>query len=162
MGVNAAARRFSNKLNKNLNESTVRGMKKSYLIQLNKGDPDAEPTITALPHKTRERPLLLGEEDEKVKNFVKALRDSGGPISTSLIIAATKGLLRKCDPPILKDYGGPITLEKPWAHSLLQRMNFTKRKGTKVAKHLPDDLELLGGKFHRRIGRRVRKFDIPD
>ena len=163
MGVVAAARRFSKELSRPVNESTVRGMKKAYLLQLNQGADVNPGPITDLPQKCRGRPLLLGNEgDERVRKFVTALRDSGGPISTSIVIAATKGLLRKCDPPLLKDFGGPIILEKTWARSLLQRMNFTKRKGTKAAKHRPDDLDELGGKFYRRIGRRVRKLDIPD
>ena len=133
-----------------------------YLLQLNtsKGvDVDTRP-ITNLLQKCRGRPLLLGEE--VVRKFVTALRDSRGPISTSIIIAATKVLFRKCEPPVLKDFGGPITLENTWTQSLLQRMNFKKRNGTKAAKHHPDDLEALGSKFYRRIGRRVRKLDIPD
>ena len=155
MGVNAAAKRFSKELNRPVNESTVRGMKKAYLLRQDQRADDSE-LITTLPQKSRGRPLLLGAEwDKNVRKFVTAVRNSGGPISTSIVIAATKGLLKKCDPPILKDFGGSIILEKTWARSLIERMNFTKRKGTKAAKHRPDDLDVLAGKFHRRIGRRV-------
>ena len=46
--------------------------------------------------------------------------------------------------------------------SLLDRMGYSKRKATKGIKHRPADVDEISGKFGRRIGRRVRKFDIPD
>jgi len=44
----------------------------------------------------------------------------------------------------------------------VKRMGYTKRKGTKGVKTRPGDLDTLSGKFWRRIGRRVRKFNTPD
>lgn len=35
---------------------------------------------------------------------------------------------------LLSDFGGPITLEKEWARSVLQRMGFSKRRATSTSK----------------------------
>ena len=160
-GVNAAARKFTKELKKPVNESSVRGMKKAYLKELKKSqNPDV---VTHLPKQARGRPLLLTKEaDQQVQRFIRAIRESGGVVSTRTVIATAKGLFKKANPPILVEYGGPLKLGKPWARSLLQRMGFVKRKGTKSAKHLPEEFEKIEGKFHRRIGRRVRKYNIPD
>ena len=158
--VVAAARKFSQDIGSPLNESTVRGMKKAYLSKMQEAGPEP---IDELARHFRGRPVLLGKEtDLKVQRFIRALRESGGPVSTPLVMAATKGLLKNETPPILSDFGGPVVLEKTWARSLLQRMHFTKRKGTKAARKLPADLEVVREKFQRRIGRRVRKYGIPD
>ena len=55
-----------------------------------------------------------------------------------------------------------MQLDKAWARSIMDRMGFTKRKGTKGVKNRPDDLAEVSGKFFRRIGRRVRKYNTPD
>ena len=157
-GVNVAARKFTKDLGRKVNESTVRGMKDSYLKELH-----TRANVECLPKQQRGRPLLLGKEaDMKVQAFIRAVRDSGGPISTTLVLASAKGLFKKANPPILIEYGGHLKLEKSWARSILQRMNFTKRKGTKAARHRPEDFEIIQGKFHRRIARRVKKYKIPD
>ena len=157
-GVMNAKRKFSTELKKNLNESTVRVMKEAYLRE-KKFDND----VTMLPKGQRGRPVLLGKEwDGKAKAYVSAVRKSGGSVSTKLVIAGTKGLLQAAKPPILAEHGGSVTIDKTWARSLLDRMGYTKRKATKGIKNRPTDLDEIAGKFHRRIGRRVRKFDIPD
>ena len=159
-GVAAARRNFMKELDMEMNESTIRGMKDAYLKKL-KSSPDDVPS--SLPKKDRGRPLLLGKEwDEKVKRFIQAVRRSGGCISTKLVLAGTTGLLKSAKPPILVEHGGSITIDKSWARSVLDRMGYSKRKGTKGIKHRPDDMDDISGRFHRRIGRRVRKFDVPD
>ncbi len=160
-GVMNAKRKFSAEIKKELNESTVRGMKDAYLREkkFNRGPND----VTSLPKGQRGRPVLLGQEwDGKVKDYICAVRKSGGSVSTKLVIAGTKGLLQAAKPPILVEHGGSITIDKTWARSLLDRMGYTKRKSTKGIKNRPNDLDEIAGKFNRRIGRRVRKYNIPD
>ena len=41
-----------------------------------------------------------------------------------------KGILLSSNRSLLSDYGGPISLTRAWAHSLLKRMQFVRRKGT--------------------------------
>ena len=159
-GVAAARRKFSTDLNRSVNESTIRGMRDAYLKEL-KSSPNEVPM--SLPKGCPGRPLLLGKEwDDKVKSFITALRRSGGSISTKLVIAGTTGLLQSAKPPILTQHGGTVSIDKSWARSLLDRMGYSKRKATKGIKHRPADVDEISGKFGRRIGRRVRKFDIPD
>ena len=46
-------------------------------------------TITSLPAKRRGRPLLLGEEvDQKVQQYLRAIRESGGAVSTAIVLGA--------------------------------------------------------------------------
>ena len=48
--------------------------------------------MKSLPVKKRGRPLLLGTKlDDDVKSYVKAVREAGGVITTSITIAAAKG-----------------------------------------------------------------------
>ena len=161
-GDAAASRKFSKELGKTLAESTIRGMSNAYEKNLTFGK-----LVTSLPTGDHSRPLLLGKEwDNKVKDFVNAVRKSGGSMSTKLLLAGTKGLLQAAKPPILVEHGGPITIDKSWGRSLLDRMGYTKRKVTKGIKHhpgfRPDDIDKIRGRFYRCIGRRVRKYEIKD
>lgn len=159
-GVNNAARKFSRELGKQVKESTVRYMKNIYQKKIKSGEIIDE--IKELPKSDRGRPLLLGREaDDKVQTFIKTIRANGGPVSTRLVLATATGLFRKANPPVLSEFGGSVKLEKTWARSVLQRMNFTKRKGTKATKSLPTDLHTIKEKYQRRISRRVRKYKIP-
>ena len=48
---------------------------------------------------------------------------------------------------MLKEYGGPIELQKSWAFSFLTRYGYVKRKGTRTARKLPDDFEMVKSCF---------------
>ena len=68
-GVAAAARHFSRKLDKSLNESTVRGLKKAYLAELGRKRRAQEEDLFAdkLNSAKRGPPLLRGEQiDETI------------------------------------------------------------------------------------------------
>ena len=100
-GVNVAAGNFTKDLGCKVNESVVRGMKDSYLKELK-----TCANVECLPKQQSGCPLLLGKEaDMKVQAFIRAVRDSGGPISTALVLASAKGLFKKANPPILVEYG---------------------------------------------------------
>ena len=45
-----------------------------------------------------------------------------------IVMAAARGILLKCNRGMLVDYGGHIELNRYWARSMLQRMNFVQRK----------------------------------
>ena len=57
-------------------------------------------------------------------------------MNSRIIISAAKGFLIAEDRTLLAENGGPITLTKAWAVSLMKRMGLVKRKGTKGVKHL--------------------------
>ena len=56
----------------------------------------------------RGRPLMLAKLDEKVKNFLLALRRKGGVVNTVVAIAAAKALIQKSN----EDHLKVIELEK--------------------------------------------------
>ena len=132
-GVAAAARFFSRRLDKKVSETTVRSIKTAYVklgVQQKRGAED-EGEITALPLKKRGRPALLGQElDTHVQMYLKKVREGGGAVSARIAMAAARGILLKCDRTKLAEFGGPVQLNRHWAHSLLKRMKFVQRKAT--------------------------------
>ena len=71
--------------------STVRNMKKAYLSLLKK-EIDSD-KIKSLPHAARGRPLLLRGYDKDVASYIKSLREAGGIVNRSIVIAAAKGIV---------------------------------------------------------------------
>ena len=51
-------------------------------------------------------------------------------MSARIAMAATRGILLKCDRTKLAEFGGPVQLNRYWAHSLLKRTKFVQRKAT--------------------------------
>lgn len=135
-GVVSAKRKYSMKLDVDLNESTVRGFKMAYLDEVNrkrKADED-DISVTKLPTKKRGRPVLLGAElDTIVQQYIMKLRQNKATVNTAVVIAGARGILLSLDRSRLSQYGGPATLTESWAKSILKRMNFTKRRGTTKA-----------------------------
>ena len=105
--------------------------------------------INALPTAKRGRPLLLGVNmDKKVQLYLKKLREGGGAVSARVVVAAARGIIVTCDKTMLEEYGGPVVLEKPWAHSLLARMGFVKGKATTaLSKYNDADFEKANKEF---------------
>ena len=138
----AAVHKFS-KDDKKLNESTVRGFKNAYREELIKNRAACEDVdIQELQPKKRGRPLLLGDHlDDAVQKYILDVRANDGTFNTAIVIAGAKGLLKSMNRTMLVEFGGPATLSKGWAKSILNRMNFTKRMGTTQAKITPNDFE---------------------
>ena len=114
-----------------LGESTVRLFKKKYLhaVKQRVAQGDSSP-IGSIPSKKRGRPLTLGDLDPQVQQYVRALREAGAPVGTSVIIAAAKGIIMSVDQTMLVENGGHIPLTKTWAQSLMHRMGLVKRKAS--------------------------------
>ena len=53
-------------------------------------------------------------------------------------------------------------VSRAWANSILRRMKFVKRKGTKSAKKVPADAPEQIHKFHNRIYYTMKKYNIPN
>ena len=158
-GNKAAAPRFSNELGHTVTESTVRNMKKAYLVRLKEeNDPD---NITSLPHGARGRPLMLRGHDSDVASYVKSLRIVGGIVNRSIVIAAAKGILSHKNPGLLREHGGPIDIGKSWAESFLRRNGYCKRKATKAARKLPVDFAEIKLSFLQRIKDEIETWSIP-
>lgn len=73
------------------------------------------------------------------------------------------GIVMSEDKQLISENGGPITLTKTWAYSLLQRMNFVKRRRSCTAKtHIPDEkFDAIKTEFLNKIKTAVTENDIP-
>ena len=107
----------------------------------------------------RGRPLLLRKTiDEKVKNFLLALRHKGGVVNTVVALAAAKALIAKSDEEHLK----LIQLdETSWPKSLFQKIGFKKRPATTGRPEIPEGARKEAGLiFHYQIVEKVEKHKI--
>ena len=102
---------------------------------------------------------MLGKVDEKVQNFLLALRHKGGVVNTVVAIAAAKALISKSDEEHLK----LIDLERTfWAKSLFKRMGFTKRAATTGRPEITEGARKEAGLiFHHEIVAKIEKHKIP-
>ena len=154
----AVATKFSAELGHVVTESTVCNMKNAYLLVLQKEkDPDK---ITSLPHASRGRHLLLREYKD-VASYIKSVRAAGGIVNHSIVIAAAKGIVSYKNPALLKEHGGPLDLERPWAESFLRRLGYIKRKATKAPHKSPEDFAEAKLGFYQRIKSEVETWSIP-
>ena len=163
-GVAAAARYFSRKFGKEINESTVRSIGKAYKVELDrKRKQDDEGDVKSLPVRKRGRSVLLGEDlDMKVQAYLKKVRDEGGVVSARIAMAAARGLLLSCSKSLLAEFGGPVDLNRHWAYSLLRRMKFVKRKATtSKSKHTVTNFEQLKKSFLDEVVTTVLMEEIP-
>ena len=131
-GITRTARYFSRKLKENVSESTVQSIRKTYLEELRKRRRyEDEEDLDILRCKKRGRPVLLGKAlDSKVQAYLSKLRENGASVSARIVIAAARGIVMTYDRSILEEFGGHVCLNKHWAHSILSRMNFVKRRAT--------------------------------
>lgn len=142
----------------NLRESTVRTFRDQYKSAL-KSKTTTSP-IKKIATVQRGRPLLLGKTiDEKVKNFLLALRHKGGVVNTVVALAAAKALIANSDQEHLK----LIQLDKTsWPKSLFHRMGFKKRAATTGRPEIPEGARKEAGLiFHHQIVEKIEKHKIP-
>ena len=155
---------FQNNGGSKISDSTVKSIKKAYLQEMRKRprSDDAE-EIAALPTKKRGRKLLLGEDlDMKVQIYLRKVRKDGGAVSARIAMAAARGILFKRNPSLLVQNGGPVDLNKFWAHSLMKRMNFVQRKATtSKSKSSLVDFEEKKAEFLDPVAEAVDMEEIP-
>ena len=124
-GAQAASNYYSVKLGKKVNKSTIHSIKLAYLkrVKENKGD-SSDDDITELPLKKRGRPLLLGKNlDKQVQLYLRKMRENGGVVTASVVVAAARGIAMSRDRTQLAEFDGHIQLTRQWAYHLLSRMN---------------------------------------
>ena len=163
-GVSAAAHFYSRKLNSIVSETTVRSIKSAYVEGLRENRrEDGVGEITSLPTKPQGRPLLLGKDlDDKVLAYIRKVREGGGGVSARIATAATRGIVMSCDKHRLTEFGGHVQINRFWAHSLLKRMKFVKRKAaTSKSKHTPEDFARLKQSFLADVVTTVAMEEIP-
>ena len=89
------------------------------------------------------------------------MRADDGTVNTAIVIAGAKGLLKSMNRTMLAEFGGPATLSKGWAKSILSQMNFTKRMDTTQAKITPNNFEERRLQILHNIMDIVHMEDIP-
>jgi len=131
-GVTTAAHYYSRKLKRQIQSSTIHSIKIYYLDEIKKLRATGKVTgLDKLPLKKQGRPVLLGEKiDTIVQEYLKKVCEAGGGVSSCIVIAAAREILKTLDKTRLKEFGGYIDLNRHWAQSLLKRMHFVQRRAT--------------------------------
>lgn len=165
-GTTAAKRKFSRKLGVKISYSTVQGIVEAYRKETSRkrlhGDDNDDEVICELPEKKRGKPVLLGDKlDSYVQSYIKRLRQSGGTISTAIVIAGALGIIKRVDQTLLRENGGHISLTASWGKSLLRRMNFTKRRGTTKTGVSPEEFMEVKRNYLQSIIEVVQMENIP-
>ncbi|XP_019624397.1 PREDICTED: uncharacterized protein LOC109470058 [Branchiostoma belcheri] len=147
IGASKAARQLSKETGRQINESTVRSIKTSYVKEKQRLGTD---NVENLPRRNVGRPLKLGGRNEQMGDYVRNLRKAGGVVNRRVVMGAARGLL--------SEHGGSVEITSSWANSFLRRMNFQARRNESGEK-IPEDFEQTK---EGRIEVSVREDKIPD
>ena len=95
-GASAACKHFKPLLEHDLPEPTTRKFKNAYVNEVEKQKREVSTDqgiapVDELPPRKRGKPLLLGEYDELVQDYIKCSRQAGGIVNTSIAVAAAEG-----------------------------------------------------------------------
>ena len=110
-------------------EPTARRLKNEYWIRLKeirsrRSDGKAA-YVSSLPTLQQGRPLLLGNVlNSAVQDYIKAMREVGGVVTTAIVMAAAEGIVAARDESLLVLHGEHIEITKSWPKSLLLRMKY--------------------------------------
>ena len=119
-------------------------------------------TIKKLPEKKTGRPLMLGETlDKEVQAYIQETHKVGGVVNARIAIACATGILRRTNSNLLAVNGVHVVLTKEWAHNILHRLGYVKRKSNSKAKVTPDDFTQLKSNFLADIHVIVEMEEIP-
>jgi len=149
---NPAALKKAKLINPACTRETIRDFKVKYL-KWEKANPAlaAAPNPKAvIPKLHVGRPKKIGSYDLQVQDYLKKLLCHGGKMNRSIAIAVARGILKKKKTTLLEAVTPKPLLSNACAKSLLKRMNFVKRKGTKSAKKVPENFAELGEQFNPR------------
>ena len=106
--------------------------------------------------KPQGRPLLLGELDGLVQQYILAASNRGNVISQNIAVSAAKVIMEQY-PHLI----GSVDIESShWAQSLFRRMGFCHHQAT--TSKLEGALKEIKMLFHHNIVTKVAKFNIPD
>ena len=156
-GTSAAVQKFRPDFPK-INESTIGEFKKKYKEELKLAKQQNREVRTALSTEKQGRPLLLGTKiDSLVQRYIRVASNRGAVVTRSTAELAAKALMIRYPNEV-----GKINLnDSEYGKSVLQRMNYTRRKGTTSKVALLDGIrkenELF---FHHQIVENVERYDI--
>ena len=167
-GNQAAIHRYSKEFCTEIKESIPSTWKSKYLNEIKEHhkarayDKSGEIVVSSLPSKKRGRPLLLGDElDKQVQSYVRATHDGKGAVTTTVVLAAGEAIARHHNKSLSNENGAPIKLTRYWARSLLERMDFVKRKATTAAKIEPSHFDELKEQYLLDIKAVVEMEKVP-
>eukprot|EP00117_Sycon_ciliatum_P034838 scpid48499/ scgid26512/ Pogo transposable element with KRAB domain len=151
-GQRSASRYFSKELGRTVAPSTVASITKKYKQHL-----VSAPSGENFTKSDRGRPLMLpNQADSRVQSYVRAIRKTGGVVNTSIVLATAIGVAQQTAPQVLESNGGWLGFSsRAWGKSLL------KRKGTKSALKVPDNIGELRDRFTGMIQNTMEQHNIP-
>ena len=83
-------------------------------------------------------------------------------MSARIVIAAARGIIMTYDRSMLEEFGGHVHLNRHWAHSIMSRMNFVKRRATTAkSKHSAANFAELKQSFPDDVLSTVTMENIP-
>ena len=148
-------------INPKANESTMRSFAKSYNKELVKDPRIAAKPKGVLVHKKRGKPVKFGRHDQEITTYIRRLRTAGSRINRVIVKGSAVGVLTKRNATLLLTASGKSTVTDTWARSVLKRLRFKKRKGTKAARKVPENSVQLGEEYWNRIYDVKTKHNIP-
>ena len=106
---------------------------------------------------------MLGESlDKQVQAYLTELGRVGGVVNRAIAMASARGIVRKKDSRMLAENGGHVVFTKDWAHYLLLRMGYIRRKANSKVKITVKNFEELKVNFLRDIKAIALMEEIPD
>ena len=163
-GIVNAIRHFKGEFPEDsLKESTIRGWKKAYIVELeSRRRTGKDRTVKELPQKKMRHPLMLGENlDKQVQAYLLELGKVGGIVNREIAIVSARGIVCKKDSRVLAENGGHVLLTKDWAHYLLLRMGYVKRRANSKVKITVENFEEMKYNFLCEIKDIVMMEEIP-
>ena len=128
-GAPSANAKFTIELGIKISKSSVNCIKTEYLKRQREKDDDDE--LSSLTHKKRGCPLVFGDYiDKQLQLYVKKIRQQGGVVTASVVVAAAQVITMAYNHPQLAEFGGHVALTRTWVYYFLHRMKFIKRKAT--------------------------------
>ena len=105
--------------------------------------------------------MLFGEYDKQIVEYVRRLRRHGAKVDRTIVMGSARGIILRKAPQLLHERGGTKKITPTWARSLLKRIKFVKRKGTRKAKRHLGNEAAVGCQFHNMIHVIVTENNIP-
>jgi hypothetical protein len=116
--------------------------------------------VIGLNNENKGRPVLLGEMDLMVQEYLLALRAGGTPITRPIVKAAITAISEHYNKQSLAiDCGYISNNPEALAQSILRRMRWVRRRKTSSRKKVTqDEIKIEGEKYHKRIDKLVEKY----
>jgi len=89
-----------------VNEATIRNFRKAYLLAFTKDKSLSTAEKGKIEAKKRGRPLLFGEYDKIIVDYVRRLRKHGAVVNSRIVMGSARGILMRRAPQLSHERGG--------------------------------------------------------